>query len=78
MAKAVSLKVESTLYEATEQLLGQLGVSRNAYINQAIAHYNQWHERKLLAKRLREESRLVQAESHAILSEFERFSEFPP
>jgi hypothetical protein len=78
MVKGISLKLDETLYTSTQRLLKELRLSRNAYIKQAVAHYNQLHERRLLAQRLREESRLVQAESQAVLSEFERLPERLP
>lgn len=78
MAKAISVKLEEGVYETAQRLVHQLGTSRNAYINQAIAHYNGWQERRALARRLRQESRLLQGESKAVLEEFERLPEELP
>lgn len=73
--KGISLKLDESVYAGTERLVRRLRLSRNAYITQAIAHYNQVQQRRLLAQRLREESRLVRVESQAVLEEFERLPE---
>ena len=75
MTQGVSLKLNETVYEATNRLRKSLGLSRNAYITKAILYYNRLHERRSLAQRLREESRLVRHESKAVLEEFERLPE---
>ena len=78
MGKAISIRLDGGVHKAAERLVHQLGLSRNAYINQAIAHYNRWQEQRLLAHRLRQESRLVQGESKTVLEEFERLPEELP
>ena len=73
--KGVSLKLDEGVYEGTERLVRRLKLSRNAYLNQAVGYYNRLQERHLFAQRLQAESRLVQAESRAVLREFERLPE---
>ena len=56
----------------TEDLLNQLQLNRDAYINQAVALLNKLQRRKLVGKQLQIESRMVQAESMKVLNEFEK------
>ena len=45
--------------------------SRNTYFNEAVAFYNRYQKRQMLAKLLAEESKLVDEDSMEILKEFE-------
>jgi len=69
--KTLSLKLDNTIFNETEELLSQIKQPRNRYINDALKFYNSVQKRKLLAKRLEDESRLVQEESMKVLAEFE-------
>lgn len=72
--KTLSLKLEDQIYGETEELISKIKKSRNRYINEAVDYYNRFNKRKILAKRLAKESKLVQDESMAVLAEFERIS----
>ncbi|WP_192821050.1 hypothetical protein [Rufibacter sp. LB8] len=67
----LSLKLEDTIFQETESLLGQLQTNRNRYINEALEFYNKLQKRRLLAKQLSKESTLVANESLSVLKEFE-------
>jgi hypothetical protein len=69
--KTLSLKLDNTIFNETEELLSQIKQPRNRYINDALKFYNSVQKRKLLAKRLEDESKLVQEESMKVLAEFE-------
>ena len=69
--KTLSLKLDDAIYIETEKLLSKIKRPRNRYINEALSFYNKTQKRKLLAKKLEAESRLVQKESMNVLSEFE-------
>ncbi|MFK7972676.1 MAG: hypothetical protein AB8F95_20060 [Bacteroidia bacterium] len=69
--KSISLKLQDKILHDTETLLGYLKTSRNKYINEAVAFYNQHHKRKLLEEQLVRESAIVAAESMEVLAEFE-------
>lgn len=69
--KTISLKIDDTIFEDTENIIAITRQSRNRYINEAIAHYNKLHNRKMLAEQLKKESRSVGKESMAVLKEFE-------
>lgn len=69
--KNVSLKVDDSIFNETEQILSKLKKSRNRYINEAIDLYNKIQRRKMLEKKLQEESTLVRDVSMDVLHEFE-------
>lgn len=69
--KTLSLKLDNTIFNETEKLLSEIKQPRNRYINEALKYYNNIQRRKLLAKKLESESKLVQDESMKVLSEFE-------
>jgi hypothetical protein len=69
--KTLSLKLDNTIFNETEELLSQIKQPRNRYINDALKFYNSVQKRKILAKRLEDESKLVQEESMKVLAEFE-------
>ena len=70
--KTISLKIEDSIFIETEQILANVPMSRNRYINLAIEHYNKLQKRKLLAQKLKDESDLVKVDSMNVLEEFER------
>jgi len=67
----LSLKLDDSIFKETEGLLKRFKIPRNRYINEALAFYNQIQKRKLLAKQLEKESKLVGEESIIVLREFE-------
>jgi hypothetical protein len=69
--KSISLKLDDTIFEETEMLLSEMKQPRNRYINDALNYYNKFQRKKILAKKLEAESKLVQEESMRVLSEFE-------
>jgi hypothetical protein len=73
--KMLSLKLEDSIFIETESLLKEIKKPRNRYINEALRYYNKLQKRKILARRLESESKLVQDESLKVLSEFESLSD---
>ncbi len=71
MAKAISLKLDDTLFEEVTRLTKSLGTSRNRYINDAIEAYNKKKEREELAQRFKEASDLVREDNLTVIAEFE-------
>ena len=69
--KTLSLKLDDIVYEETEQLLEKIKKPRNRYINEALQYYNRIQKRKIIAKMLTLESKLVSEESMNVLNEFE-------
>ncbi len=70
--KTISLKVADSIFGETEQIVSDINISRNRYINEAIEYYNKVQKRQILEMRLQAESKLVQKDSMAILKEFEQ------
>ena len=71
--KTVSLKIDDSIFEETEKILARIKNSRNRYINEALAYYNQVQKRNILEKKLKNESEIVKIDSLSVLKEFEDF-----
>ncbi len=69
--KTLSLKLQEPVFAEAEKMVAQLKKSRNAYINEAVAFYNRYQKRQMLAKLLAEESKLVAEADYEILKEME-------
>ena len=70
--KTVSLKIDDPIFEETENVLSQIKISRNRYINEALEYYNKLQRRQILEKRLKSDSDLFKNDSIKILKDFER------
>jgi hypothetical protein len=70
--KTVSLKIDDSIFGETENILSQIKLPRNRYINEAIAYYNRLQRRQILEKKLKSDSDLVKADSINVLKDFER------
>ena len=70
--KTVSLKINDSIFGETENILSSINIPRNRYINEAIDYYNKIQKRKILEKKLKNESDLVKKDSLQILNDFER------
>jgi hypothetical protein len=73
--KTLSLKIDNTIFDETEQVLTKIKKPRNRYINEALVYYNKLHKRGFLARKLHLESKLVSKESMKVLHEFEKFND---
>ena len=69
--KALSLKIEESIFEETEKILVRLKKPRNRYINEAIDYYNKIQQKKILEYKLKEESNIVREDSMNVLKDFE-------
>jgi hypothetical protein len=69
--KTLSLKLDDSVFNDTENVLNHVKISRNRYINEALEFYNKYQKRKFLAVTLEKESKLVRKESLKVLHEFE-------
>ena len=74
--KTLSLKLDDLVFEETEQLLEKIKKPRNRYINEALQYYNRIQKKKIIAKLLETESKLVSGESLKVLAEFESLDEY--
>jgi predicted transcriptional regulator len=73
--KILSLKLDDPVFSETETILARINKTRNRYINEAIAFYNQLHKRRILAKQLAKESKIVAKDSMFVLAEFEKLND---
>ena len=69
--KTVSLKIDDSIFEETEKILSRIKNSRNRYINEALAYYNQVQKRQILENKLKSESDIVKTDSLSVLKQFE-------
>jgi hypothetical protein len=69
--KSLSLKVEDSIIKETDELIKDIKISRNQYINQAIDYYNKLKKRKQLENKLKRASQLVNKNSIDVLAEFD-------
>jgi len=74
--KSLSLKLDESIFNETEQVLLRLKKPRNRYINEALSFYNRLQRKKILSRKLEFESKLVQYESMKILAEFEKIEDY--
>jgi hypothetical protein len=70
--KTLSLKLDDSIFQDTEKLVKEINKPRNRYINEALNYYNKIQSRKILAKKLETEPKLVSEESIKVLEEFEK------
>lgn len=73
--KVLSLKLKDDVFSEAEKVIERIHVSRNAYINQALAFYNKVNKRRLLRKQLEKESRETRAVSLEVLREMEKLDD---
>lgn len=76
--QAMSLKVEDDILQDAEHFVKRRKISRNAYINEAIKAYNALERRRELREKLAVESKLVAADSLAMLKELEMIADGTP
>ena len=69
--KTLSLKLDESVFQETEQVITSIRKSRNRYINDALAFYNKVQKKRLISSKLEQESKLVKGESIKVLHEFE-------
>lgn len=74
--KTLSLKLDDAVFQETELVVSKLKKPRNRYINEALLYYNRLQRKRLLAKKLDTESKLVREESLNVLAEFENLDDY--
>ncbi len=73
--KTLSLKLDDIVFKETEEVVSELKLTRNRYINEALTLYNQFNKRRVLKKKLTKESKLVHQSSAEVLAEFEKLAD---
>ena len=77
MSKALSLKLDDSIFEEAENLLKKIRIPRNAFINQAVAFYTKLQKKVLMQKRLKKEAELLKQETAAFMKDFELLEDLP-
>lgn len=70
--KTLSLKLDNSVFEETEEILKEKGIARNRYINEALDFYNRYYQRKKLANEFKKASNLVRENSMEINAAFDK------
>lgn len=73
--KLLSLKLQDEIFKEVEQIVHNIHMPRNAYINKALSFYNKLQKRKLSKKQLEKESQIVRENSLEVLREFEKLDD---
>jgi metal-responsive CopG/Arc/MetJ family transcriptional regulator len=71
MSKLISVKIDEKVLEDTDSMVKKLGISRNKYVNEAIAEYTKTKKRADLEEQIRKEIGLIRESSLVVLKEFE-------
>lgn len=73
--KTLSLKLKEDIFNEVENLIKEIHMSRNAYLNEAVEFYNKVNKRKFLRNKLAQESKAVRANSLQVLHELEKLGD---
>ena len=73
--KILSLKLQENIFNDIEEVIKEIDMPRNAYINKALFFFNKIYKRKLLRKQLEKESQMAAAASLEVLREMEQLEE---
>ena len=71
MSKLISVKIDEKVLEETDAMVQKLGISRNKFVNEAIAEYTRVKKRTELEEQIRKEIGLIRESSMEVLKEFE-------
>ncbi len=75
MSKLLSLKIKDDIFLEVEKITKRKKIPRNAYINKALAFYNDLNKRKNLKEQLQYESNMIKSNSMDVLEEFENLED---
>lgn len=73
--KSISVKLDVNILNETDEILGELKISKNSYIHDALTLYNKYNKRQILKKKLHLESGIAMKESLRILASFEKLED---
>lgn len=69
--KTISLSLEESIFNETEEIVKEMKKTRNRYLNEAIDFYNKHQQRVMLERKIQYESKVVRENSMNILNDFE-------
>jgi metal-responsive CopG/Arc/MetJ family transcriptional regulator len=71
MSKLISVKIDEKVLEETDEMVKNLNISRNKFVNEAILEYTKMQKRAELEEQIRKEIGLIRESSLEVLKEFE-------
>lgn len=71
MSKLISVKLDEKILAETDEMVEKLGISRNRFVNEAIAEYTRIKKRAELEAQIRKEIESIRESSMEVLEEFE-------
>ena len=71
MSKLISVKMDENILKETDAMVKKLGMSRNKFVNEAVAEYTNTKKRAELEEQIKKASFLVRESSMEVLREFE-------
>lgn len=71
MSKLISVKLDEKILAETDKMVEKLGISRNKFVNEAIAEYTRIKKRAELEAQIRKEIESIRESSMEVLEEFE-------
>lgn len=71
MSKLISVKLDEKILAETDEMVEKLGISRNKFVNEAIAEYTRIKKRAELEAQIRKEIESIRESSMEVLEEFE-------
>lgn len=71
MSKLISVKIDEKVLEEIDEMVKNLNISRNKFVNEAILEYTKMKKRAALKEQIRKEIGLIRESSLEVLKEFE-------
>ena len=71
MSKLISVKIDEKVLEGIDEMVKNLNISRNKFVNEAILEYTKMKKRAALEEQIRIASFMVRESGMEVLKEFE-------
>lgn len=71
MSKLISVKIDEKVLEGIDEMVKNLNISRNKFVNEAIVEYTKMQKRAALEEQIRIASFMVRESGMEVLKEFE-------
>jgi len=71
MSKLIAVKIDEKVLAETDEMVKNLNISRNKFVNEAIVEYTKMQKRAELEEQIRKEIGLIRESSLEVLKEFE-------
>lgn len=71
MSKLISVKMDENILKETDDMVKKLGISRNKYVNEAVAEYTRAKKKADIEAQIKNEIEVIRESSMEVLKEFE-------